>query len=119
MSRNTGGSQTERPLVQTDPLSAQTGLAGRPALCVRSPKRLIAGSQGNLMHIAIANVLSAEETKTVRAALERAHFIEGGTTAGFAARTVKDNRQAAGADRSLEIVRKLVAERILGNELFC
>jgi PKHD-type hydroxylase len=71
------------------------------------------------MHIAIANVLSAEETKTVRAALERARFIEGGTTAGFAARTVKDNRQAAGADRSLEIVRKLVAERILGNELFC
>ena len=28
-------------------------------------------------------------------------------------------RQAAGSDRSLETVRKLVAERILGNELFC
>jgi PKHD-type hydroxylase len=71
------------------------------------------------MHIAIANVLSAEETKAVRAALERARFIEGEATAGFAARTVKNNRQAAGSDRSLETVRKLVAERILGNELFC
>jgi PKHD-type hydroxylase len=71
------------------------------------------------MHIAIANVLSSEETKTVRAALERARFIEGETTAGFAARTVKNNRQAAGSDRTLETVRKLVAERILGNELFC
>jgi PKHD-type hydroxylase len=71
------------------------------------------------MHIAIANVLSPEETSTVRVALERARFVEGQATAGFAARTVKDNRQAAGDDRSLETIRKLVAERILGNELFC
>ncbi|MEA2966420.1 MAG: PKHD-type hydroxylase, partial [Alphaproteobacteria bacterium] len=71
------------------------------------------------MHIAIANVLSPEETSAVRDALERARFIEGQATAGFAARTVKNNRQAAGDDRSLETVRKLVAERILGNELFC
>ena len=71
------------------------------------------------MHIAIANVLSPEETSAVRDALERARFIEGQATAGFAARTVKNNRQAAGDDRSLETIRKLVAERILGNELFC
>jgi hypothetical protein len=58
------------------------------ALCVRSPKRLIADSQGKLMHIAIANVLSAEETKTVRAAPERTRFIEGEATAGSVARTV-------------------------------
>jgi PKHD-type hydroxylase len=70
------------------------------------------------MHIAIANVLSPEETTAVRAALERARFVEGQATAGFAARTVKNNRQAAGDDRSLETIRKLVAERILGNELF-
>ena len=70
------------------------------------------------MQIAIANVLSAEETETVRAALERARFVDGKATAGFAARTVKNNRQAAGSDRSLETVRKLVAERILGNEVF-
>jgi PKHD-type hydroxylase len=76
------------------------------------------GSRGNLMHIAIANILSAEEIETVRAAVERALFVEGEATAGFAARTVKNNRQAAGSDRSLETVRKLLAERILGNELF-
>jgi PKHD-type hydroxylase len=77
------------------------------------------GSRGNLMHIAIANVLSAEEIETVRAAVERGKFIEGEATAGFAARTVKNNQQVAGSDRSLETVRKLLAERILGNELFC
>lgn len=70
------------------------------------------------MRIAIANVLSAEETEAVRSALERARFVDGKATAGFAARTVKNNRQALGSDRSLETVRKLVAERILGNELF-
>jgi PKHD-type hydroxylase len=70
------------------------------------------------MHIAISNVLSPEETNAVRDALEHARFIEGQATAGFAARTVKNNRQATGDDRSLETVRKLVAERILGNELF-
>ena len=68
------------------------------------------------MQIIIGNVLSAEEIKTVNAALARAAFVDGQATAGFAARTVKLNRQAAG--RSLETVRKLVAERILGNEVF-
>ena len=54
----------------------------------------------------------------MRAALKRARFIDGRATAGFAARTVKSNQQAAGSDRSLETIRKLVAERILGNEVF-
>jgi len=70
------------------------------------------------MQIAIADVLSADEVATVRAALERARFVDGRETAGFAARTVKQNRQASGSDRSLETVRQLVAERILGNEVF-
>jgi len=70
------------------------------------------------MQIVIAHVLSAEELDTVRAALARARFVDGRDTAGFAARLVKNNRQAAAADRSIETVRKLVAERILGNELF-
>jgi len=68
------------------------------------------------MQIAIGNVLSAEEVKTVNAALARAAFVDGRATAGFAARTAKHNRQASG--RSVETVRKLVAERILGNEVF-
>jgi predicted 2-oxoglutarate/Fe(II)-dependent dioxygenase YbiX len=70
------------------------------------------------MQIVIGNVLSAEEINTVTAALARATFVDGKATAGFAARPVKNNRQAEGSDRSLEMVRKLIAARILGNEIF-
>lgn len=70
------------------------------------------------MQIVIGNVLSAEEVGTVRAALARARFVDGKATAGFAARQVKNNRQAEGSDRSLGPIRTLVAERILGNEVF-
>ena len=70
------------------------------------------------MQIVIGQVLSAEEIATVRAALEHARFVDGEATAGFAARLVKNNRQAEGSDRALATVRELVAERILGNEVF-
>jgi PKHD-type hydroxylase len=69
------------------------------------------------MQIVIGNVLSADDLAIVRAALDEARFIDGRATAGFAARLVKNNRQAAN-DRKLDTVRKLVAERILGNEVF-
>jgi PKHD-type hydroxylase len=75
-------------------------------------------SRRTVMQIVIANVLSAEEVGIVRAALKRARFVDGRATAGFAARLVKNNRQAAGSDRSLETIRKLVTARILDNELF-
>src|SRR5205085_7085268 len=68
------------------------------------------------MQIVIGNVLSADDLAIVTAALARAHFVDGRATAGFAARTVKNNRQAD--DRKLETVRKLVTERIMGNEVF-
>jgi PKHD-type hydroxylase len=70
------------------------------------------------MQIVIGNVLTAEEVATVVAALKRARFVDGRLTAGFAARAVKNNRQAAGSDRSLETIRKLIAARLLGNEIF-
>ena len=70
------------------------------------------------MQIVIGNVLSAEEVSTVSATLARAQFVDGRATAGFAARLVKDNLQAEGADRSLETIRKLVAERILSHDVF-
>ena len=70
------------------------------------------------MRIVIGKVLSAEEVETARAALERAHFVDGGITAGFAARMVKRNLQADGSDVALETVRKLLTDRILGNEVF-
>lgn len=70
------------------------------------------------MQIVIGNVLSAEEIRIVRAALKRSRFVDGAATAGFAARMVKNNRQAEGSARSLDTVRRLVTERILGNEVF-
>ena len=70
------------------------------------------------MQLIIANVLSRTELKAVRAALERARFVDGRATAGFAARLVKNNEQVDAADRSIEAVRKLVTERITKNELF-
>jgi len=70
------------------------------------------------MQLVIGNVLSAEEIAITCAALARARFIDGTETAGFAARLVKNNRQAAGEERALETVRRLVHERIVGNEVF-
>jgi PKHD-type hydroxylase len=70
------------------------------------------------MQIVIGDVLSADDVKTIRTTLSRAQFVDGRATAGFAARTVKNNTQAAGGDRSVETIRKLAAERILANEVF-
>jgi PKHD-type hydroxylase len=70
------------------------------------------------MHVVIGKVLSAADLKKVHAALARTRFVHGRETAGFAACTVKNNRQAATADASLDEVRALVAERILGNDVF-
>jgi PKHD-type hydroxylase len=70
------------------------------------------------MQIVVGNVLSQTDIDTIRTALERARFVDGRATAGFAARTVKNNTQAAGNDRSLDTLRNLVAARILGNEVF-
>jgi PKHD-type hydroxylase len=68
------------------------------------------------MQIVIGNVLAAEELDLVRATLAQATFVDGRETAGFAARQVKNNRQAS--DRKAETVRKLVEERILAHEVF-
>jgi PKHD-type hydroxylase len=70
------------------------------------------------MQIVIGNVLSSEEIRTVKAALADAQFVDGRETAGFAAKLVKNNRQAAASDRSLEAPRRLIAGRILDNEVF-
>jgi PKHD-type hydroxylase len=70
------------------------------------------------MQIVIANVLSRDELATVRRALKSARFVDGRATAGFAARKVKNNEQVDTADRSLDDIRKLVADRITRNEVF-
>jgi PKHD-type hydroxylase len=69
------------------------------------------------MQIVIGDVLSQQELEIIRSALAGAAFVDGRETAGFAARAVKNNEQAA-PGRSLETVRKLVEQRILANEVF-
>lgn len=69
------------------------------------------------MQISIADVLTADDLRLAHDTLAQARFVDGRETAGFAAREVKNNRQAAN-DRSLETLRKLVTERILANDLF-
>jgi PKHD-type hydroxylase len=69
------------------------------------------------MQIVIGNVLSAADLDGLRAALDGAHFVDGRETAGFAARTVKHNLQAA-SEPALDAPRALVRERILANEVF-
>lgn len=70
------------------------------------------------MQIAIANILNDDDLRTVREALTTARFVDGKETAGFAARLVKDNRQAKASDKSPDAIRTLVADRILANDIF-
>ena len=71
-----------------------------------------------IVQIVIGNVLSVEDVASVRAALANARFVKGRETAGFAARIVKDNRQAASDDTSLEPARELVMQKIANNDVF-
>ena len=70
------------------------------------------------MQIAIANVLTREELETVHAALTSAKFVDGRETAGWAAKLVKENMQAAASDHSLDTARRMISEKILNNDLF-
>lgn len=70
------------------------------------------------MQIAIANILTGDDLRLVRDALDNARFVDGKETAGFAARLVKNNQQAKASDRSLDAARTLVGERILANDVF-
>lgn len=70
------------------------------------------------MRIAIANVLSANEATELCRALESVRFLDGRATAGYAAREVKDNRQADPLDRNAASLRESVSEKILASELF-
>jgi PKHD-type hydroxylase len=70
------------------------------------------------MQMIIADILGADDLAAVHEALSKTRFIDGRETAGFAARKVKDNRQADANDKSLDAVRSLVAARIMANDLF-
>jgi len=69
------------------------------------------------MQIVIGAVLSADEVALMRRTLAQTRFEDGRATAGFAARLVKNNRQAT-TDRKVDTIRKLAEARILANEVF-
>jgi len=69
------------------------------------------------MILAIADVLSAADLAEVRADLDGATFVDGRTTAGWAARLVKANLQAE-AGPELEGARALIEARLLQHPVF-
>ena len=69
------------------------------------------------MLIAIADILSAEEIAHARDTLSRARFSDGKSTAGWAARQVKDNLQAAPAPE-IDALRETIEMRLRENATF-
>jgi PKHD-type hydroxylase len=70
------------------------------------------------MQMLIANVLTCDDLIAVRQAFEKATFVDGRETAGWSAKTVKNNLQARAGDPALEGARQLVADRLKANALF-
>ena len=70
------------------------------------------------MYHVIADVLDAEGVVAARKVLADARFVDGKATAGWHAKLVKNNLQAAGGDRAVTELRATVAEAIGGNALF-
>jgi PKHD-type hydroxylase len=70
------------------------------------------------MMICIGNVLERNEVAEIRSRIEALEFVDGRSTAGWAARLVKDNEQADPDDSQLAQLRGCMEERILENELF-
>lgn len=69
------------------------------------------------MILPIGNILTQAEIEDARAALASLRFEDGGRTAGWNAKLVKNNRQAAPGARA-DALKTLLAERILANEVF-
>jgi PKHD-type hydroxylase len=69
------------------------------------------------MILAIADILSVADIETIRAGLAHAPFVDGKTTAGWSAKLVKSNQQAApGAE--VERLRVLVETRLSEHPVF-
>lgn len=68
--------------------------------------------------ILLEGVLAAEDVARVRRDLDAAPWIDGKTTAGPAAREVKQNRQAVGDDPLVQAIEKFVLEAIHRHRLF-
>src|SRR5664279_5266844 len=66
----------------------------------------------------IADVLDATETAAARDTLAKVAFVDGRATAGWHARLVKNNLQAASADALVTGLRDSIAAKISANPLF-
>jgi PKHD-type hydroxylase len=70
------------------------------------------------MYHVIADVLDADGVAAAREVLAKAQFVDGRATAGWHAKLVKNNLQAAGGDKAVAELRDRLAEKIGGNALF-
>jgi PKHD-type hydroxylase len=70
------------------------------------------------MMLCIGDVLERNETAAIRARAEALNFVDGSSTAGWAARLVKNNEQCDPEDTGLAELRSRIEQRILANELF-
>jgi PKHD-type hydroxylase len=70
------------------------------------------------MQMTIAGMLSGEDLTSIQKALDTVEFADGRETAGWAAKTVKNNMQARQGDAALDASRALVKDRLLNNGLF-
>src|SRR6266545_4467137 len=70
------------------------------------------------MYHVIAEVLDPGEVANARDELAGAEFVDGRATAGWHARLVKNNLQAAGADQRVATLRETLAGKIGAHPLF-
>ena len=70
------------------------------------------------MIFTIENVLSAEELDLITAKLKDAEFIDGKLTAGWFAKTVKNNTQLSGNAEALNELRTIALKALTRNKLF-
>lgn len=69
------------------------------------------------MILCIGIIINKDEIGEILVEIEKLNFVDGRSTAGWAARLVKDNEQAE-ADQRLTSLRLRIEERILDNEVF-
>jgi PKHD-type hydroxylase len=70
------------------------------------------------MHAVIADVLDAAEVSAARDTLANVAFVDGRATAGWHAKLVKNNLQAASADAAVTKLRDSITAKISANPLF-
>ena len=70
------------------------------------------------MFLIVQDVLSEADVGKAREALAHADFADGRATAGWHARLVKANEQVRRNDKTVEDIRKSIAEKLLQNSVF-